>query len=321
MAARSGSALSLQSRIFALFLALLLVVLGVTLYTVSRATYRHSIARAEDELAYGRRIFYDNLESRRRALAESGTALAKEDALRQAVFAGGLDRDSVTVALDNHRARTSADLALLVGLDGTVLADTADRRRENKPFAFPELLREPAAAESTSPASRIATLEDVAYQLVAVPYYVPVSAPRPSLWLVLGRALDDRFAIEMQLLLGADVAIVRGGGAPRLLASSLAGAGRATVAELADEGETVAVKRLAGVEMLVLPVALPAADGLTAVLLRPTAAALLDYRQLSGRFALVALGAAMLALVGALVFARGVARPIHSLGEAARRVA
>ena len=107
-----------------------------------------------------------------RSLGRVRHRLAKDDALRQAVFSGGDDRESMTVALDNHRARTSADLALLVELDGTVLADTADRRREGRPFPFPALLREPASASLARPA--IVALEEVAYQLVAVPYYVPV---------------------------------------------------------------------------------------------------------------------------------------------------
>ncbi len=306
---------SLQSRIFGLFLALLLVVLGGTLYTVSRATYRHSLARAQDELAYGRRIFLDKLDSRQRALAESASTLAKDDALRQAIFAGPSDPESMLVALENHRLRTSADLSVLVTLDGGVLADTADRRREGRPFAFPELLREDAGA-----VPRVAVLDGTAYQLAAAPYYVPVSAPRPSLWLVLGRSLDDAFMAELRQLIGAEVVLVEPSAAAPL-ASSLAGAQRAAAPALAATGDPGRPASLAGIEVLALSVAIPGADTLSALLLRPTAEALLDYRQLSGRFAVVALAAALLALGGALVFARGVASPIRALGAAARRVA
>jgi hypothetical protein len=102
--------MSLQARVLGLSLALLLVVLGVTLATVSRATYRHTLDRAEEELVHARRLLIDKLDSRQRALGEAASALAKEDALRQAIFAGAGDAESVRLALDNHRQRTSADL-------------------------------------------------------------------------------------------------------------------------------------------------------------------------------------------------------------------
>lgn len=311
---RKAAAMSLQGRIFSLFLALLLVVLGGTLLTVSRATYSHSLARARDELDYGKRILVDKLAARERALAESAGALVKDDALRQAIFSGQGDPDSMVVALENHRLRTSADLSVLVALDGTVLADTSDRRRERQRFAFPQLLGGEAA-----PQPIVAILGGSAYQLVAAPYYVPVSAPRPSLWLVLGRVLDDAFMNELRQLIGAEVALV-GPDATAPLASSLVGAQRSAAPPLvaAQPGRPAS---LAGVEVLALPVAVPGGEGITALLLQPTARALLDYRQLSIRFAVVAIAASLLALVGALVLARGVARPIHSLGEAARRVA
>ena len=43
--------MNLRQRILALVLVLLLLVLGVTLATVSRVTYRHTLDRAEEELA------------------------------------------------------------------------------------------------------------------------------------------------------------------------------------------------------------------------------------------------------------------------------
>src|SRR4029079_7631883 len=209
------TAVSLQSRIFGFFLALLLLVLGGTLYTVSRATYSHSLSRAQAELDYGRKIVLDKLGERESALAESAGALAKDDALRQAIFAGSADPQSMAVALENHRLRTRADLSVLVGLDRSVLVDTADRRGEGRPFEFPDLLREDVADAQGG----AGVLSGVAYQMVAVPYYVPVSAARPSLWLVLGRSLDDRFALELRQLVGADVVLLAGGRAAPLASS------------------------------------------------------------------------------------------------------
>src|SRR6476469_519173 len=109
----------LQSRILLLFLASLLAVLGVTLVTVSQVTYRHTLDRAEEELLYARRIFADKLAARQQGLIDAGRTLAGEDALRQAIFQDvDDDRESLRVAIDNTRGRTSADIAFLVALDG-----------------------------------------------------------------------------------------------------------------------------------------------------------------------------------------------------------
>jgi hypothetical protein len=91
--------MSLQARVLTLVLALLLVVLTVTLATVSRATYGHTLDRSERRLAYARRIVLDKLGARQRALDESAGTLAKDDALRQAIFADPDDPESVLVAL------------------------------------------------------------------------------------------------------------------------------------------------------------------------------------------------------------------------------
>jgi diguanylate cyclase (GGDEF)-like protein len=316
--------MNLQNRVLTLFLALLLGVIAVTLATASRVAYRHSLERAREELVYARRILLDKLAARERALAEAGGTLAKDDALRQAIFAGAADRESMLVALNNHRLRTNADLSFLVDLDGTILADTAAPRRQGSRFPFPELLRE---AADTAAGPRVAVLEGTAYQLVAVPYYVPVSAPQPSLWLLLGRALDDALARELRELMGIDVAILAPAGEGRaaaVFAASLGAGGRHALAGLGlPPGDEVTIAPLAGDDTLIAaaPLATLGAPPLRALLLRPTSEALLDFHELSGRFLGIAAISSLLALGGALLVARGVTRPIRTLERAAQRVA
>jgi hypothetical protein len=211
----------IQSRILLLFLASLLAVLGVTLITVSQVTYRHTLDRAQEELLYARRIFVDKLAARQRALVDAAKTLVGEDGLRQSIFDDANDSESLRVALDNTRRRTSADLAFLVTLDGKVLSDTASAHREGTPFPFPELLAAAATAPTSLPASQNSLLDGVAYQLVAKPYNVPVSALQPTFWLVVGRALDDNLARELRDLMGTDVALLAGDlrGGVKVLAS------------------------------------------------------------------------------------------------------
>ena len=125
---------------------------------------------------------------------------------------------------------------------------------------------------------------------------MPVSALEPSLWLVLARALDDSLARELRDLMGAEVAILSRDDRGRtvVLAASLAPAARAALAESENAGdpsngatgpsERPAIRTLARIDYLAVKAALagPSAAPLSAVLLRPTAAALLDFRQLAG---------------------------------------
>ena len=314
--------MNLRQRILTLVLVLLLLVLGVTLATVSRVTYQHTLDRAEEELVASRRILLDNLEARDRSLREAAGTLAKDDALRQAVFSGG-DQESVRLALDNHRRRTNADLALLVDLDGVVLADTGLRvegGQRGRAFPMPEFL---VAEAPTSP--RLITVHGAVYQLVCVPYYVPVSAPTPSLWLLLGRSLDDPWARSLRDLTGIEVSIVGqasagGSDAAAVFASSLPAAARAGLSASPGPASPASrVRRIGGEEVLAL--AAPLSGELVGLLDRPTAAALLDFRKLLGRFIWIALAAATLALAGAWQLARSVTEPIRSLEKAAQRIA
>src|SRR5262249_6673711 len=153
--------------------------------------YQHTLERVGEELGQGREVVQDKLLARQRTLWQSAETLTKDDALRQAIFSDPTDQESLFVALNNHRARTGADLALLIDLEGGILLDTLEPRQRGPRFAFPELLsrqrhfdREPVAV----------VLDGRALQLVAAPYYVPVSAPQPTLWLLLGEQLDDAAA-------------------------------------------------------------------------------------------------------------------------------
>jgi diguanylate cyclase (GGDEF)-like protein len=324
---------NLQQRVLALVLALLVLALGGTVAVVSRATYAHSLERARAELSQSRLILADRIRSQERVLREAAGALAKDDALRQALFEMSADPPSIRLALENHRRRTSADRAILVDLDGRVLVDTVDSRRDGTPFPFPELLAEPSPGSGDAAARpRLVELDGGVEEMVVEPYYVPVSAPRPSFWLVLGKRLGDDWARELRDLTGLEISLVRESAGDRgdsgaagdrrveVLTSSHGAPAREALARLAEPASDVAsARRLAGEEYIALGVTFP--GGIAAILDRPTAPTRIDTRKLVGRFAWIALGAALLAVAGAWLLARSVSRPIQTLEQAARRIA
>src|SRR5688572_13616290 len=317
---------SLQARILALALGLLVAVLAVTLVDVHRATRRHALARVANELGVGLAVVRDKMATRQRSLWDRADSLTKDPALRQAIFTDDGDSESLFVALNNHRVRAGADLALLVELDGRVRVDTRDSQARG------ELLPALGALRGDAPPHReprLLALGGRLFQVATVPYYVPVSAPEPTFRLLLRTAADDPVARALADLSGLEVTFLgaapggeRDAASPRLLASSLGEAARRALATAA-RGEGVP-RRLELVEEDFLAASVPlggTGGPFSALLLRPTAAAVLDFRALSGEVLWLALGCALLATCGAIVVARGITRPVLALEQAARRLA
>ena len=310
---------TLQGRILAFFLVLLVLVVAVTLFTVYRATYAHTERQVEAELDQGRRILLDRLNTRQQSLRAAAETLAKDDALRQAIFEEGDDRESLLVALDNHRRRTAADLALLLELDGTILAGAGDASLAGSDLALPAVETASAGDEL-----HVATVGGRAIQLAAVPYYVPVSAPEPSFRLVLGQRIDDDLAEELTDLTGLHVAVLRISGEGAIVeASSLPDELRDALASDGFEPDADGGAEIGGVEMLVSSSSIPTLDGLPirALLLRSAREAFLDFRQLSASIVGIILTFVLMVILGAVLIARGITRPLRSLGRAARQIA
>jgi hypothetical protein len=80
---------------------------------------------------------------------------------------------------------------MLVSLDNEVRADTGNEARAGKPFAFPALITQAAAAGK---ASSIVVMDHRLYQLVVV----PVLAPVPIAWVGLAFQVDDVLAKELK---------------------------------------------------------------------------------------------------------------------------
>ena len=126
---------SFQTRLLELFVGVLLllqVTTMVSVYLAGERTLQRSVAA---ELRVGARVLDRLLSTRGRQLSESLRVLALDFAFREAVASG--DRPTITSVLENHGSRISADLVVLVDLNGSVIADTLDGRMTARPFPFP----------------------------------------------------------------------------------------------------------------------------------------------------------------------------------------
>ncbi|MBC3881627.1 EAL domain-containing protein [Undibacterium sp. LX40W] len=205
----------LQTRIIIAFSALLLIVQVVSLVFVNSFISKSANKDIEHNLLSGEKIFNSIRADNTKWLTQSAGILTSDFAFVKAVATG--DRNTIVSVLQNHGGRINADIAMLVGTDNTLVADTLKQSRAGQAFAFPQLIK---LAEQNGQTSSVVMFDGKLYQLVVV----PVMAPLPVAWLALGFVIDDKFAANLKSLTGLEVSFMAPnavGGKLQLLASTL----------------------------------------------------------------------------------------------------
>src|SRR5215510_16142887 len=111
---------SLQARIVVVFLALLLTVQVAGYAFIHNAITDNARRHAQAELAVAERVFGQLLAQSAQRLAQAAQALVGDFALREAVATR--DRPAIASILRRHHERVSADLAMVIGANGRLLA-------------------------------------------------------------------------------------------------------------------------------------------------------------------------------------------------------
>ena len=315
-----------QSRLV-LFFGLLFLVVGIaTLLLVRNAIQDNIFDQARAQLVATNDIFNNQVEATAKTLEEGSAVIAQDFGFRQAVATN--DRPTILSALNNLGARINANRAFLVSLDNNVVADTTVPTSEadaQTKFPFPSMIE---TADIEGSATSVAVLEGQIYQLVVV----PVLAPVPIAWIVVGVEINDAFAMGLQRAstVPAEVtfAFMNGDGdnwsAPAttlspdlraVLTSSLGNAQRFT-----GEPGTLPME---GSDYVTLVGPLPGPDGrstIDIVLQYSLDVALQPYQPLFILLLILAGTALTLTLIAAAVIANSITKPIRLLDTAARRI-
>ncbi len=312
-------ALSLQTRILALFLLLIVVVQVGGFVLVNTAGVTAARTTIGEQLVAGARIFDRLLEQDKQRLAQGARLLSADYAFREAISTG--DRNTIDSVLANHSKRADADLMMLVGLDGRVTADTLDVATGNL-FGFPRLI---ARAQAEQPASAMVLLRGQLYQLAIV----PVLAPLPIAWVAMGSSVNDAVAKDLNRLTRLQVSFLsrQSGDTWQLQASTLPDGERAALLRdiaaerfaAVDENGNAAFIEHAVTRVVTLPGR--SDESVVAVLQEPLDAALEPFRNLQRQLAWISAVAVLVSIVASALIARGVARPVRELANAARRIA
>ncbi|MEH3085344.1 MAG: EAL domain-containing protein [Xylophilus ampelinus] len=320
---------SLRARIALIVTVLLLAVqvLGATAVgTIIASDARRNV---DDRLQVAQGVFRQVVQSHRDRLTQAATVVAADYGFREAVAVG--NEATIVSALRNHGNRISADLVMLLGLDGELVADTRDPAEGGKSgqaFAYPDLVGE---ARRNGNAAAIGLLDGRLYELVVV----PVRAPVTIAWIVMGFRIDAGFVETITSITGLDVSFLgRAEGAGQawtLLAGSLPGpaaaalpAAFAALPRLAapEPQQAPAVTlELAGAEHRARVVRLHGgAEPVVAVLQQSMDEALAPLRRLQSTLLLLTLAGVAVSVLVSLWTARNLARPIGMLTRFARGI-
>ena len=301
----------LRTKIFVAIAALVIGLLLVTLWLVEQAVSRQAERSLTRELMVTGEVFQQLLAEREERLMSNSILLTGDFALKRALAT--YDPATLATVAVNYRERSGVDLLWILDEQGQMLADAAGREPAGSKAADRPAIA--AARTSGKPAAAIAAVGDGLVQLVAV----PVLGPEMIGLLVLGTAIDDATARDLETRTGSSVTFLT---ADRLFASSWDPATRGRLVLPATGGGVPYLTRLpSGRHLsLLVPVAASLASPLHALVQRSWDEALAPLRSLRRRMTLIGFGALLVALGVGVAIAHGVTAPIVTLVTATREV-
>ncbi len=296
---------SLRTQITFIVVLLMLVAQLAAFTVISSAIRSNARSNANQELVVAARVFRQVLRSNGEKLMQGAAVVASDFGFREAVATH--DENTVVSALRNHGERIKADVMMLADLQGTLMADSRGDMQAGAAFPLVSLIQ---AAEQQRDTSSIVAVGGRLYQVVVA----PVKAPLTIGWIVMGFAIDNGEATEIASLTSVDVSFLerRSDRGWTVLASSLPDHTHlpSGMANVADENFATRV------------VPLQSSGAATAVMLqRSLRDAMEPYLKLQTTLLVITVLGVLLSVVGSVLTARSLTRPMDALARFSRRVA
>ena len=309
---------SLQTKIVALLILVVLAAQLATFAVVHVATGRSVSRQLTEDLQLGERVWQRFYTSRSSQLLESTVVLADDFGFKSAVASG--DRVTMESALRNQASRIGADAALLLTPEGEWRAGLQGANAPGQRAAIDTLLSQ---AREDGFALSVVAMDGQLYVIALL----PVMAPNQIAWVAIGSRFGDAYASDFRALTGIDASFAqREGDVFRVYASSLPEQARAALATPAagriQPDRSVLPLALGGSQYFVLaePLAAGGADPVLLVLQGSLDEAMAPYSLLKSRILMLSGLAGLIALVVAALVGRGISRPVSRLAEAAQRI-
>ncbi len=308
--------ISFQARIAGVLIMLLLIVVFAVFIAVKAATQDAVRKQAQAQLEVGTRVFEGLLEMRGKRLRDAVQLLSTDFGFRDAVASA--DSATIRSVLLNHGARINANDMFLLGMDGTVMASTVAQIPEGSPFPYIQALRE---LKSKNQSMLIVPLQGQPHLLVES----TVLAPLPIARVVMGFSMDGDLAQELRSLSGLQVSflsIVQNqpgqmiSTQPDTLFDSL----RSVMMNPPSNETQMTEHHSQSFLSKTLRLGSNSDSEVVALLQSPLDQALQAFAPLDRTLFWITVVALVGSLVGALLLARSLSRPVSALAQAARRI-
>ena len=308
---------SLQSRILVLFLTLVLGVQFVGFLSIRSSISKNARASVLEQLDVGSRVFQNLLQQHAHTLIQGAGILAADYGFRQSITTN--DHDTIVSALNNHRNRIGADIALLYDAEGQLQAVASDL---DPGMIEPKVAALVASAQAQGHSEGLTLFNNHPHQVVVV----PIKAPLTIGWIAMGFAIDNTFTTELKALSRLEVSfLVKSKGGEWV--SSASTYEPAEVAELLAQSKLIGRQPQKTVEMsiggdnyssLFMPLNVDNDLVAMAVLQRSINEAVAPYNQLQLNLLILTLVGAIIFIAGSIFTARKITRPLTELTEKAR---
>jgi diguanylate cyclase len=307
----------LRTKIIVFFVALLALVQVAALGFVNASNSRNAQLKVAEELQVGERVFARLLTQNAEKLGQAARVLAADFPFREAIATH--DVRTLASALSNHGARIGADAMLFIDLDGMVVADTLRPELASRRFEYPELIA-PNTAGGANAGMHV--IDGRALQLVSV----PVLAPVPIGWVVVGFAVDDALARDLRQLTSLEVSFfVRQSDDWQVLASTLELAGQSDLQLVMSDWSRKPAMRVISIggaehQVRVIPIGDGSDTRIVAVLHRSLADALAVFDRLRTTLVVLAALSLLFSIIGSIAIALNITRPLIELAKSAEQI-
>jgi diguanylate cyclase (GGDEF)-like protein len=283
---------------------------------VKAATQDAVRKQAQAQLEVGTRVFEGLLEMRGKRLRDAVQLLSTDFGFRDAVASA--DSATIRSVLLNHGARINANDMFLLGMDGTVMASTVAQIPEGSPFPYIQALRD---LKGKNQSMLIVPLQGQPHLLVES----TVLAPLPIARVVMGFSMDGDLAQELRSLSGLQVSFLS-------LVQKQPGQMISTQPETLFDSLRSVMMNPPSNEMQMtehhsqsflsktLRLGSNSDSEVVALLQSPLDQAMQAFAPLDKTLFWITVVALACSLVGALLLARSLSRPVNALAQAARRI-
>src|SRR5258706_10586320 len=312
--------MSFRKRLALFLIATLIGVQALTAVFTYDIIRSNLVEQGKRQLAATASVFMRQLNVLSERVSDDVEVLSLDYALRKAV--AEQDQGTMLSALRNHGNRVGATRMMLVGLDGNITTDTTREDAVGTAFPFSDLIE---TASANNQGTSLAVLDGNIYWIVVV----PVRAPDPIAFIAACVPINDAL---LQKLAGLssfpqsvalatpskdgkwNVASRTVGYSPTVRINSLA--------LLTSPNSIIATEQQGDhLAMMARLTTTATSRPVVAILDYPLDEALSTYRAVITPMLLVLAAALCIALVGAMLIARGESRPLELLAVAARRIA